>query len=206
MEIIRDNITHQHEEAAIMLKKLDPITYRHSISVARLAAWFVETAGIDMDIEIAYYSGLYHDIGKYHIDGRILNKPSRLDQKELEIIRKHPEIGYSMLKNAGFSDLVLEAVRFHHERYNGRGYPLGLAGEEIPLSARIIHICDVYDALTSDRPYRNGYLPEEAVRIMKESLDHYDPALFREFAGRILKWSAGMTKKGSKADAWKPPR
>ena len=82
-------------------------------------------------------------------------------------------------------DMVLDAVRLHHEKYNGQGYPLGLAGEEIPILARIIQICDVYDALTSDRPYRKGYSSEEAVQIMKETPDHFDPVLFQDFINRI---------------------
>ena len=82
-------------------------------------------------------------------------------------------------------DMVLDAVRLHHEKYNGQGYPLGLAGEEIPILARIIQICDVYDALTSDRPYRKGYSSEEAVQIMKETPDYFDPVLFQDFISRI---------------------
>lgn len=126
------NKIHHKTDAIKILKKLDPTTYRHSISVAGLAVWFVESSGFDMDLEIVYYSGLYHDIGKYHIDERILNKPSRLDEKEFEAIKKHPEIGYRMLKRTGLPEMVLDAVRFHHEKFSGRGYPLGLAGEEIP--------------------------------------------------------------------------
>lgn len=176
---------HQGAFVSSTLKKLDPVTYRHSISVAHLAVWFVESCDYNIDLTAVYYSGLYHDIGKYHIDNGILNKPSKLDEKEFETIKKHPEIGYRMLKHTGLSDMVLDAVRLHHEKYNGQGYPLGLAGEEIPILARIIQICDVYDALTSDRPYRKGYSSEEAVQIMKETPDYFDPVLFQDFINRI---------------------
>jgi len=81
---------------------------------------------------------------------------------------------------------VLDAALYHHEKYNGQGYPFGLAGDEIPLIARIIQICDVFDALTSDRPYRKGHKPEESLRIMQNTKEHYDPVLFHAFISMIL--------------------
>lgn len=172
------------------LKKLDPVTYRHSFSVANLAVRFAESSGCGLDQATVYYAGLYHDIGKYHIDDGILNKPSKLDEKEFEAMKMHPEFGYRMLKDTGLSDTVLEAVRYHHEKYNGGGYPSGLVAGEIPLLARIIHICDVYDALTSDRPYRKGHTSEKAVEIMKDMQDQFDPVLFRKFIAGIREFQA----------------
>jgi len=177
---------HKRPDITGVLKKLDLITYRHSISVANLALMFVDFCGYDLDPDAVYYAGLYHDIGKYHIDPDILNKPSKLNEEEFEEIKKHPEIGYRMLKDTDLSDMVLDAALYHHEKYNGQGYPFGLAGDEIPLIARIIQICDVFDALTSDRPYRKGHKPEESLRIMQNTKEHYDPVLFHAFISMIL--------------------
>lgn len=185
LEIIR-NTELKHDTCIIStLKKLDQVTYKHSYSVANIAVWFAESSGCDIDLTTMYYAGLYHDIGKYYVDSAILNKPSKLDEKEFEIMKKHPDLGYKMLKDTGVSDVILDAVRFHHEKYNGGGYPLGLVGEEIPVIARMIHICDVYDALTSDRPYRKGYSPAEALNIMKEMQAQFDPVFFKHFISKI---------------------
>lgn len=180
------NMEMKHDTCIIStLKKLDQVTYKHSYSVANLAVWFAESSGCDIDLTTMYYAGLYHDIGKYYVDSAILNKSSKLDEKEFEIMKKHLDLGYKMLKDTGVSDVILDAVRFHHEKYNGGGYPLGLVGEEIPVIARMIHICDVYDALTSDRPYRKGYSPAEALNIMKEMQAQFDPVFFKHFISKI---------------------
>lgn len=191
-KLVKTRINKIKQDTCILnaLRKLDPVTYKHSLSVAKLAVWFTESTGCDLDRATVYYAGLYHDIGKYHIDDGILNKPSKLDEKEYEAMKKHPELGYYMLKHTGLSNTVLDAVRYHHEKYNGGGYPSGLVAEEIPLLARIIHICDVYDALVSDRPYRKGHSPKEAVEIMKAMQDQFDPALFRKFTAGIQKLQA----------------
>jgi putative nucleotidyltransferase with HDIG domain len=168
-----------------VLKKLDPVTYKHSFSVANIAIWFVESTGLNMDLSIVYYSGLFHDIGKSQTNGRILNKSSKLNIEEFDMMKQHTKAGYNMLKHTDLPKSILDAVLYHHERYDGKGYPEGLAGKEIPDLARVINICDVYDALTSDRPYRKGYSIPEALYIMKEMRNYFDPDLFPAFVNGV---------------------
>jgi HD-GYP domain-containing protein (c-di-GMP phosphodiesterase class II) len=110
------------------------------------------------------FASLLHDIGKIHVPNEILNKPGKLTEEEWELVRRHPEDGQRMLERVGgvFSD-VAPIVRAHHERIDGRGYPDGLTGEDIPLEARIISACDAYSAMTTDRPYRAAMPIEDAV-------------------------------------------
>jgi putative nucleotidyltransferase with HDIG domain len=163
------------------IMKLDPITYKHSCNVAYYAANFVSNLNYNYSLPYVYYAGLFHDIGKIHIDHKILNKESTLLKREINAIKQHPALGYSMLLNLGLPNEVLEAVKFHHEQFDGNGYPSGIKAEEIPVLARIISICDVFDALTSDRPYREAYSIKEAINIMQNMENHFDPNLFSSF-------------------------
>ena len=138
------------------------------------------------DISSAAY---LHDIGKIGISDSILNKPGKLTNEEFALIKQHTIIGYDLLleakkklKEETLYTLALEIARHHHERYDGNGYPDGLSGEEIPLSARIMAIVDVYDALTSKRPYKEAFSHKEALRIIeKDSGSHFDPYISRVF-------------------------
>lgn len=169
------------EQELSVLKELDAITYKHSINVACYAVQFAKFIGHNYNESLIYYSGLLHDIGKVQIGAKILNKLSALNKDEFDIIKQHPSIGYSILQKADLPKEVLEAVLFHHERYCGEGYPTGIEANNIPLIARIISICDVYDALTSDRSYRKAYSMDEALQIMVSSSGQFDPELFRIF-------------------------
>ena len=113
--------------------------------------------------EKIYYVALLHDIGKIGVPNAIINKPGKLTEEEYEIIKTHPVIGSDILKSISSMPEISIGARSHHERYDGRGYPDGLAGEEIPWIARIIGVADAYDAMTSNRSYR-CYLPQERVR------------------------------------------
>ncbi len=160
----------------------------------RLAEWAVqvgELAGLDgdelQDLEVAC---LLHDIGKVGLPDAILDKPGKLTDEEYEQIKKHCDYGWAILRLLpGFERIGL-LVLHHHERIDGRGYPAGLQGEEIPLGARIVAVVDAFDAMVSDRPYRAGLPVEEALRrLRKDSGSQFDPRivdLFLEVTGRDL--------------------
>lgn len=139
----------------------DPYTCGHSDRVARIAVKLADRLGCDpKELETIYLSGLLHDIGKIGIDDHVLRKPGKLTEAEYEHIKMHADIGYRILKDLKQLGQVLPVVRHHHESWDGSGYPLGLAGEEIPLYARIVAVADAFDAMSSDRPYRKG-MPDE---------------------------------------------
>ena len=123
-----------------------------------------------------------HDVGKITIPDYILNKPSRLTNEEFTIIKKHSEAGYKIVKNITDSDFVSDGILSHHERYDGKGYPQGLKGDEIPLFARILSVCDAFDAMTSDRPYQQKMTEQEALKEIKEnSGSQFDPTIVNAF-------------------------
>lgn len=110
------------------------------------------------------HGAMLHDCGKIGVPEAILNFPGRLDSEQFEVIRRHPGWGADVARTAGLHQSTVNVILYHHEHYNGQGYPAGLAGEDIPLEARIVAIADVYDAMTSDRPYRKAMSPESALR------------------------------------------
>src|SRR5437660_2772208 len=121
-------------------------------------------------------SGLLHDIGKLGIPGAILPKHDPLDDSEWKLMRTHPEVGLRILQWAGHFERALLAVLHHHERMDGSGYPHGLVGDAIPIEARVVAVADMYDVLTSDRPYRRARTDREARRILEaEAGPHLDP-------------------------------
>ncbi|MCK5732452.1 MAG: diguanylate cyclase, partial [Tenericutes bacterium] len=133
-------------------------------------------------------AGLFHDIGKISIPDNIINKPGKLTDSEYEIMKSHTEVGYEILRAADeYSDLAVHASS-HHERYDGKGYPRGQKGEDIPLFSRIICIADAYEAMTSDRPYRKGNTVEYAAcEIIKFAGTQFDPKLAKVFVEKVLK-------------------
>jgi len=146
----------------------DPYTRGHSERVALIARRLSQHLGLSEDEQNdIYLSSLLHDIGKVGIDDRILSKPDQLTAEEFAHIQRHPDIGYQILKPLRHMQAILPGVRSHHEAYNGRGYPQGLAGDEIPLMARIIAVADSYDAMSSDRPYRRGISVERVEDIFR---------------------------------------
>lgn len=147
----------------------DPYTLGHSF---RVAHWGRETAKFmglppKQSTEV-YYGGIIHDIGKIGIEDNILNKEGALSKEEFERIKEHPVIGYEILKRTSVFPELLPAIRWHHERVDGTGYPDKLKGNEIPLIARILAVCDAFDTMVSDRPYRKGMSVEEALRRIQE--------------------------------------
>ncbi len=146
----------------------DPYTCGHSDRVAlyakRIAARLGQSAE---ECERIYMAGLLHDVGKIGVPDFILAKPGALTNEEFAIVKKHPEIGHTILKHLKQLDYVLPGVLHHHEAVNGKGYPAGLIGEAIPLQGRILAVADAYDAMTSDRPYRPGMPSEKAEAILR---------------------------------------
>jgi len=146
----------------------DPYTRGHSQRVALIARRLGEELGLPPgDLDDVYLSGLLHDIGKVGVDDRILRKPDKLTDEEFDQVKKHPLIGYDILRGLTNLQRVLPGVRNHHEHYNGRGYPDALTGDQIPLMARIIAVADSYDAMSKDRPYRSGLKTKKIESILK---------------------------------------
>ncbi len=134
------------------------------------------------EIEDIEHAAVLHDLGKVGINGNILSKKGPLTSKERKIIQTHPSIGSEILKDIHSLRGAVPGVLYHHECFDGSGYPLGLKGDEIPLAARIVAIADVYQALISDRPYRNAYSKNKAIEIIKkESGSHFDPKIVKIF-------------------------
>ena len=148
----------------------DPYTQGHISRVSNIAVSIGRSMGLSSkDIVALRYGGILHDIGKIGVSKEILNKPGPLTDEEWEIMKEHPTIGFNIckpLKNC--LGPALEVIRFHHEKLDGSGYPDGRKGNGIPMVARIMAVADIYDALTSDRPYRNGMPKEKALDILNE--------------------------------------
>lgn len=157
----------------------DTYTCGHSVRVGMFAKRLAEVAGYEPAFtERVYLAGLLHDVGKIGIDDAVLRKPGRLTEEEFAQIKRHPEIGYRILKGIVQVQDILPGVLYHHEKYNGSGYPQKLAGEAIPLLGRILCIADSFDAMTSSRTYRTAMSVEEAMaEIRKCSGSHFDPSL-----------------------------
>jgi putative nucleotidyltransferase with HDIG domain len=136
------------------------------------------------------HGALLHDIGKMGIPDEILRKPDQLTIEERAIMEKHPMYAYEMLQSITYLDPALEIPLLHHERWDGSGYPFGFRGEQIPVSARIFAVVDVYDALTSDRPYRVALTNDQAIGyIRSKSGTHFDPEVVRIFLSFLETWA-----------------
>ncbi|MFW5991688.1 MAG: HD-GYP domain-containing protein, partial [Halanaerobiaceae bacterium] len=153
-----------------MLSIHDEYTTNHSQKVAQLASRLGEEMGLSRkEIKDCYWSGLIHDIGKTLIPARILNKKGPLTKDEYEQIKKHPVWGYQTIKKSSRLQELAEYVLYHHENWDGSGYPTGLEKEEIPLISQILQVSDSWDAMTSDRSYREALTRGEAVAELKEN-------------------------------------
>lgn len=162
----------------------DHYTYAHSKNVARYAASLAVAAGLNDDqVRTIYAAGLLHDIGKISIPETILNKTGKLTPEEYRIMQGHVNNSIEMIRHLPEMDYLIPATLGHHERWDGKGYPRGIAGEEIPITARCLSVADVFDALTTDRPYRKGMPLEEALtRMEAEAGTQFDPQLVHTFA------------------------
>ena len=170
------------------LKNKDEYTYMHSVAVCALMVSLARTLGFnDQQTRQAGLAGLLHDVGKMMIPLSILDKPGKLTEAEFETMKSHPVEGHRMLLGGkGIGEVALDVCLHHHEKVDGSGYPDGLGGGEISLYARMGAVCDVYDAITSNRPYKNGWEPAESIRKMAEwSKGHFDPRIFEAFVRSI---------------------
>lgn len=165
------------------LKTADDYTYLHSMAVAGLMAGLARRMGLaEAEVQAAARGGLLHDMGKALSPPQVLNKPGSLTDAEYGTMRRHPEDGHRLLLESGIDDTAaLDIALHHHERVDGTGYPHRLAGDAISRMARMAAICDVYDAITSDRPYKRGWCPAESLRRMASWTGHFDPAIFQAF-------------------------
>ncbi len=161
----------------------DPYTCGHSDRVARVAVRLAEELGIAGEqLNTIYLAGLLHDIGKIGVDDEVLRKPGKLTDSEYEHIKKHPEIGHKILRDLGKLDDVLPVVLHHHEAWDGRGYPNRLGTDAIPLAARIVAVADSFDAMGSDRPYRQGIPGEKIDGIFRAgAAQQWDPEVIDAF-------------------------
>lgn len=189
VEEISDSIM-RHPNALISLARLknaDEYTYMHSVAVCALMIALARNLGLNEgQVREAGLAGLLHDIGKMAIPNEVLNKPGKLTDNEFATVRDHPEAGSRMLiASKQVSALVLDVCLHHHEKVDGSGYPHRLAGEQISLYARMGAVCDVYDAITSDRPYKRGWDPAESIRKMAEWKGHFDPVVFQAFVKTV---------------------
>ena len=170
------------------LKTADDYTYMHSVAVCALMISLALQLGLDeAQVRDAGLSGLLHDIGKMAVPMAILNKPGKLSDAEFDAVKQHPEAGYQILcKSDQVCPMALDVCRHHHEKLDGSGYPMGLAGEHISLHARMGAICDVYDAITSNRPYKAGWCPSESIHKMAGWCGtHFDERIFQAFVRSI---------------------
>ncbi len=169
------------------LKRADDYTYMHSVAVSALMIALCKQLGLNEEqTREAGMGGLMHDIGKAKIPDRILRKPDKLTDEEWVKMKSHPEIGHSILKQGTYGAIPMDVVLHHHEKVDGTGYPHRLAGDSISLFARMASVCDVYDAVTSNRPYKAGWAPAEAVRKMAEwAPGHFDEKIFQAFVKTV---------------------
>lgn len=193
VEKATENLRKSQFEALEVLSKTaeykDPETGSHIARVSHYSKMLAELYGLDeSEQEIIFYAAPLHDIGKVGIEDKILLKPGKLTDDEFDTMKTHSSIGYNILKNSHNPYLIAGAsiAESHHEKYNGRGYPNALTGENIPLYARIVAIADVFDALTSIRPYKKAWTFEAAMDLITEEKgEHFDPRLADLFIANI---------------------
>ncbi|MEK6528047.1 MAG: HD domain-containing phosphohydrolase, partial [Nitrospirota bacterium] len=176
------------ENLAGIIDARTPYTKGHSIEVARLATLLASGIGLEeSDVESLRIASILHDVGTIHIPERVLNKPGGLTEEERRIIQAHPGLAEMILKKYPHIEQVLPTILYHHERFDGNGYPTGISGDSIPLPARILAIAEAFNAMTSPRSYKKKLTIEEAVEELRaKSGSQFDPQLVKSFI-KILK-------------------
>jgi len=180
------------------LKDKDDYTYMHSVAVCALMVSLARQLGLnDEQVRQAGLAGLLHDVGKMMVPLGILNKPGKLTDAEFGAVKSHPARGHQMLlEGSGIGEVALDVCLHHHEKMDGSGYPEKLADKQISLYAKMGAVCDVYDAITSNRPYKNGWEPAESLRKMAEwSKGHFDITIFHAFVKSIGIYPVGSLVK-----------
>lgn len=177
----------------VRLKAKDEYTYLHSVAVCALMINFARHLKLDEEeVQALGVAGLLHDVGKVAITDAVLLKPGKLDMRERAMVEGHPRAGHALLaQSPDIPAAALEVALHHHEKVDGTGYPDRLRGDALSLHARMGAICDVYDAVTSDRPYKAAWTPCEALAAMRSWPGHFDPDLLDRFADSLGLWPPG---------------
>ena len=198
---IADSV-HRNPGAIVSLARLktsDDYTFMHSVAVCALMVSLARQLGLnEADCREAGLAGLVHDLGKALMPPDVLNKPGALTPEEFAIMKGHPEAGHRMLlEGKGVGEVPLDVCLHHHEKVNGKGYPHGLKGDEISLFARMGAVCDVYDAITSNRPYKAGWDPADSIQKMAQWAKdgHFDERIFQAFVKSIGIYPTGSLVK-----------
>lgn len=178
------------------LKTEDDYTYMHSVAVCALMVALARQLGFDdARCREAGLAGLMHDLGKARVPHAVLNKPGKLTDPEFALVKRHSEWGAELLAGTGVGEGTLDVCLHHHEKFDGSGYPHRLQGEGISLLARMGAVCDVYDAITSNRPYKAGWDPAESIARMASWQGHFDPAVFQAFVKSLGIYPVGSLVK-----------
>lgn len=193
MKAINDNDSLAVDISA--LKTSDEYTFKHSVDVATISMIIAKNQGMSQkDVYNIGIAGLLHDMGKSKIPLEILNKPAKLSDEEFAIMKQHSELGYEILKGKkGFTDTISLAVLQHHEKMNGKGYPLGCTADKITPYAKILSVADVYDALVTERPYKKSFSQRTAVEMIMSMTDELDITAMRGFLGSVILYPVDST-------------
>jgi len=193
-----NNITHSLMQAILendavamnidALKVSDEYTFKHSVDVATMAMIIARKSGMsEKDIYQIGVSGLLHDVGKSRIPNEILNKAGKLTEEEFTVMKNHTLFGYNILKEKSeISDSIVAGVLQHHEKINGRGYPLKLSGRQISTYARVLSVADIYDALVTERPYKKGFSAHDALEMIMAMTEELDVDFMRSFIDTVI--------------------
>ncbi|GAB7531756.1 HD-GYP domain-containing protein [Pseudomonas sp. 3A(2025)] len=187
-EISNSILRHPHALISLSrLKNSDEYTYMHSVAVCALMVALARRMGMSEEqVRDAGVAGLMHDVGKMLMDPEILNKPGRLTDEEFTAMKAHPAAGLKILEQSQqVIPAVLDVCLHHHEKFDGSGYPHGLKGEDISIFSRMGAVCDVYDAVTSDRPYKKAWEAAHAIREMASWKGHFDERIFQHFVKTV---------------------
>lgn len=170
------------------LKVSDEYTFKHSVDVASMSMIIAKKRGMNQNqVYQIGISGLLHDLGKSEIPNEVLNKPGKLTDEEFTLMKQHPLLGYNILKDKpDIAPEVKMGVLQHHEKTNGRGYPLGLDDQRIHLYARILSVADIYDALVTERPYKNAFSPRDAVEMIMAMTGELDFGMIQSFLDSVI--------------------
>jgi putative nucleotidyltransferase with HDIG domain len=194
-EDLRENYFRTVQALVAAVEAKDPYTRWHSTNVAKYAVAVARDMGMSPSrLEEIHIAAILHDVGKIGISELIISKPERLSREEFAIMKDHPAHGIRILEPIGFSADIINAIYEHHERYDGKGYPQGLAGERITLAARILNVADTIDAMISERPYRGTISSQEVlIELEQESGRQFDPQVVAS-AKRLIE--KGLLKLG----------
>jgi HD-GYP domain-containing protein (c-di-GMP phosphodiesterase class II) len=201
---IAEGYPKQLRELVRAVEKKDEYTHGHSQRTALVAVQLGLRLGVDEDTLRAIARGAYlHDVGKIHVPDEILNKPGALTPEERAVIETHPQLGHDLVAPVPVLRESLSAILHHHERIDGTGYPQQLAGTSIPFIARVVAVADVWDALTSDRSYRPGWAPDDALAHIRAGAgSHFDPDVVDAFVSLAADWGYRSSPEGDADEAW----